>query len=37
VFDEVVAELEDHYEVLDTERLDPYHEDHLGVVARPLE
>lgn len=37
VFEDVVAELEDSYEVLDTEPLDPYHEDHLGVVARPLE
>jgi len=37
VFEAVVAELEGHYEILATERLDPYHEDHLGVVARPLE
>jgi len=37
VFEDVVAELRDHYEVLDTEQLDPYHQDHLGVVARPLE
>ncbi|MFC6755895.1 MULTISPECIES: fibrillarin-like rRNA/tRNA 2'-O-methyltransferase [Haloarcula] len=37
VFADVVAELEEHYEVLETEPLDPYHDDHLGVVARPLE
>jgi len=37
VFDDVVTELATSYEVLETERLDPYHEDHLGVVARPLE
>jgi len=37
VFADVVVELKESYEVLDTEQLDPYHEDHLGVVARPLE
>jgi len=37
VFEDVVAELQDSYEILATEQLDPYHEDHLGVVARPLE
>ncbi|WP_324661689.1 fibrillarin-like rRNA/tRNA 2'-O-methyltransferase [Haloarcula sediminis] len=37
VFEDVVTELAESYEILDTERLDPYHEDHLGVVARPLE
>ncbi|MBX0285822.1 fibrillarin-like rRNA/tRNA 2'-O-methyltransferase [Halomicroarcula sp. F28] len=37
VFDEVVAELQESYEVLETEQLAPYHEDHLGVVARPLD
>jgi len=37
VFDDVVAELSASYEVLASEELDPYHEDHLGVVARPLE
>ncbi len=36
VFDEVVGEIEAEYEVLERRRLDPYHEDHLGVVARPL-
>lgn len=34
VFDRVVDELGDAYEVLETTRLDPYHDDHLGVVAR---
>nr|WP_284438525.1 fibrillarin-like rRNA/tRNA 2'-O-methyltransferase [Halomicroarcula laminariae] len=37
VFRNVVAELEERYEILETRPLDPYHEDHLGVVARPLE
>ncbi len=37
VFADVVAELKESYEILATEQLDPYHEDHLGVVARPLE
>jgi fibrillarin-like pre-rRNA processing protein len=35
VFDRVLAALDDGYEVLETERLDPLHDDHLGVVARP--
>ena len=35
VFDEVLATLEDGYEVLATRRLEPHHDDHLGVVARP--
>jgi fibrillarin-like pre-rRNA processing protein len=35
VFEDALAELEDGYEVLATERLDPIHDDHLGVVARP--
>ena len=35
VFDEVCAELESSYEILDTERLSPHHDDHLGVVATP--
>ena len=34
VFGEVTATLAAEYEVLETARLDPYHEDHLGVVAR---
>ena len=37
VFDEVLADLRTDYEVLETESLEPYHADHLGVVARPLE
>ena len=37
VFDEVLSELRSAYEVLDTHRLEPFHADHLGVVARPLE
>jgi len=35
VFDDVRDELRDSYEVLASRRLDPYHDDHLGVVARP--
>ena len=35
VFDDVLASLEDGYEVLETRRLEPHHDDHLGVVARP--
>ncbi|MFD1588824.1 fibrillarin-like rRNA/tRNA 2'-O-methyltransferase [Halorientalis brevis] len=35
VFDAVVADLESEYEILERERLEPYHADHLGVVARP--
>ena len=35
VFDAVRARLADAYDVLDARRLDPYHDDHLGVVARP--
>lgn len=34
VFEEVTATLDAEYEMLETARLDPYHEDHLGVVAR---
>lgn len=36
VFGRVRAELEETYEVLDSRRLDEYHLDHLGIVARPL-
>ena len=36
VFDEVCGDLETAYEVLERRELDPYHTDHLGVVARPL-
>jgi fibrillarin-like pre-rRNA processing protein len=35
VFTDVLAELEGTYEVLETGRLDRFHEDHLGVVATP--
>ena len=35
VFDEALADLREGYEVLETARLEPYHDDHLGVVARP--
>ena len=35
VFDDVLSDIEAEYEVLETQRLDPYHEDHLGVVATP--
>jgi fibrillarin-like pre-rRNA processing protein len=35
VFDDVLATLETEYEILETARLEPYHEDHLAVVARP--
>jgi fibrillarin-like pre-rRNA processing protein len=35
VFDEVRAELAGTYDLLESRRLDPYHEAHLAVVARP--
>ena len=35
VFDTVLGDLRRHYEVLETARLDRYHDDHLAVVARP--
>ncbi|MFC3476857.1 fibrillarin-like rRNA/tRNA 2'-O-methyltransferase [Halobacterium litoreum] len=35
VFEDVLDRLRDGYEVLATERLEPYHEDHLAVVATP--
>jgi len=35
VFDDVVAELDSAYEILETARLDRFHADHLGIVARP--
>ncbi len=37
VFDRVLDDLATHYDVLATERLEPYHDDHLAVVARPRE
>ena len=35
VFDDVLETLETTYEILETERLEPFHDDHLAVVARP--
>jgi fibrillarin-like pre-rRNA processing protein len=35
VFERVLDRVRDGYEVLGTERLEPYHDDHLAVVARP--
>jgi fibrillarin-like pre-rRNA processing protein len=35
VFEDVIEELEDGYEVLSRTSLERYHADHLGVVARP--
>ncbi|WP_049928350.1 fibrillarin-like rRNA/tRNA 2'-O-methyltransferase [Halopiger goleimassiliensis] len=35
VFADVREELEEEYEVLERRRLDSYHDDHLGIVARP--
>ncbi|PSP75260.1 fibrillin [Halobacteriales archaeon QS_3_64_16] len=35
VFESVLADLREAYEILDTERLEPFHDDHLAVVARP--
>lgn len=35
VFSSVLDRLSEGYEVLETERLEPYHEDHLAVIARP--
>ncbi|MFB6201564.1 MAG: fibrillarin-like rRNA/tRNA 2'-O-methyltransferase [Halorhabdus sp.] len=35
VFEDVIETLESDYEVLDRERLEPYHDDHLAVVATP--
>ena len=34
VFSRLCSELEEEYEILERERLEPYHADHLGVVAR---
>lgn len=34
VFTQVREELASAYEIVDTERLEPYHDDHLGIVAR---
>ena len=35
VFEAVLDELEEGYDVLETRGLEPFHEDHLGVVAAP--
>lgn len=35
VFDEVLESLEEEYEVVESRSLAPFHDDHLGVVARP--
>lgn len=35
VYDEVLSALETDFELLETERLDPLHADHLAVVGRP--
>ncbi|WP_363463951.1 fibrillarin-like rRNA/tRNA 2'-O-methyltransferase [Halogeometricum borinquense] len=35
VFEDVLTELREAYEILETTRLDRFHDDHLGVVARP--
>ncbi|GAD53790.1 fibrillarin [Halarchaeum acidiphilum MH1-52-1] len=35
VFADVLDELRETYEVLDRARLEPYHDDHLAVVASP--
>jgi len=35
VFEDALADLRAAYEVVATARLEPYHDDHLGVVARP--
>jgi fibrillarin-like pre-rRNA processing protein len=34
VFEDVIETLGEAYEVLDRRRLDRFHDDHLGVVAR---
>jgi fibrillarin-like pre-rRNA processing protein len=35
VFEEVLTSLREGYEVLETRSLEPFHDDHLAVVARP--
>lgn len=35
MFEEAEDELTDSYELIETQRLDPRHVDHLGIVARP--
>jgi len=36
VFEDALDAVRETYEVIETERLDPRHDDHLAVVARPL-
>lgn len=36
VFEAALDRLQEGYEVLATERLEPFHDDHLAVIARPL-
>ena len=36
VFEQVREELVDAYEIVDSQRLEPFHDDHLGIVARKL-
>jgi len=35
VFEETLTALKDGYEILETRSLEPFHDDHLAVVARP--
>jgi len=35
VFEDVLGVLRESYEVIATERLEPFHDDHLAVIARP--
>ncbi|MFB6170045.1 MAG: fibrillarin-like rRNA/tRNA 2'-O-methyltransferase [Haloarculaceae archaeon] len=35
VFEDVRERLREEYEILETRRLEPFHDDHLGVVAEP--
>ncbi|ADB60970.1 fibrillarin [Haloterrigena turkmenica DSM 5511] len=35
VFEDVREELEEGYEIVETERLETYHADHLGIIAQP--
>ncbi|MFB6252663.1 MAG: fibrillarin-like rRNA/tRNA 2'-O-methyltransferase [Halobellus sp.] len=35
VFSDVLADLRAEYEIIDTQRLDRYHDDHLAVIATP--
>lgn len=37
VFSTVCETLEESYEILTRERLEPFHDDHLGIIARPQE